>query len=124
MEFTNDLICRLILAGVATYRVGRMIAVDNGPFSIFHKMREWFGRKASQGGKDRMKLDKTVLGGFWYESWLMVTCPCCIPSLLPAILFFFAVINPSRFGDAMLMIFAIFGVSVFMNFGFGVDDEL
>jgi hypothetical protein len=56
----------VILATLATYRVARMIAIEDGPADVFSRLREWAGQKTWVG----RGLHCTLCLSFWL-SWLV-----------------------------------------------------
>ena len=65
----TDLLIAILLAGVAVYRVAKMIATEEGPFSLFLRFRNGF------------------VGEGWIERG--IRCPLCMGfwlALLPALL--------------------------------------
>ena len=65
----TDLLIAILLAGVAVYRVAKMLAIEEGPFSLFLKLRNRF------------------LGDSWLDRGLH--CPLCMGfwlSGIPALL--------------------------------------
>lgn len=57
----------ITLAILATYRVSRMIALEDGPADVFSSMREWVGQKTWIG-----RGAHCVLCISWWLSWLVV----------------------------------------------------
>jgi len=56
----------LVVVGVfAVFRVAELFSIDDGPYGIFKRIREYAGRKA-------------ISSKFWFEVAEMVNCPYCV----------------------------------------------
>ena len=74
---------RLICAAFAVYRLARLVVQDEGPFSVFKRMREWAAVN-SEGLAD------------------LVSCPFCLGVWFAAIMAAL-VLMPTLMGDAILV---------------------
>lgn len=88
-----SLVLRVVLAILSTYRIAELIAVDDGPFDIFKKIRCLYN-DGSQG----IKLSFSKL----------VNCPFCIGVWI-AFVISFVVLFPSIGGDFVLLFLGIAG---------------
>ena len=93
---------RLILAVFATYRLSQLVAWDNGPGFIFHKLRTW------------TKFQYDTQSGAWENLDEAVNCPYCLGvwfAGLTMILYKY----PSRVGDFFLLWLGIAGGQAFLQ---------
>jgi hypothetical protein len=84
---------RLILAALATYRLGQLVAIDDGPTDVFRRLRAW----AITGW----------LGG-------LVHCPYCV-QVYAAVVCGALVLWPSGAGDVVLVILGIAGAAAYLQ---------
>ncbi len=73
---------RFTLAILSTFRIAQLLPLDDGPFYVFKRMREFADKKAQkahdQKNKDKKegeKLEKSL--GIWPNVYDAVTCPYC-----------------------------------------------
>ena len=85
-----ELELRLICAAFAVYRLARLITQDEGPFSVFKRLREWAAVN-SEGLAD------------------LVSCPFCLGVWFAAIVAAL-VMMPTLAGDAALVWLGLAGV--------------
>ncbi len=96
---------RFILAILATFRVARLLPLDDGPFFIFERVRTITIRN--------MEAEKEDLG-FWHNAYEAVTCPYC-QGLYFAFLCVLLLIYPTIYGDVFLLIFALAGAQTLLQ---------
>jgi hypothetical protein len=84
---------RLILAALAVYRLGQLVAIDNGPLDVFRRLRAW----AVTG----------FIGG-------LVHCPYCV-QVYAAVACGALVLWPSGAGDVVLTILGIAGAAAYLQ---------
>lgn len=85
----------LVLLALANYRLARLIAIDDGPFDIFFRLRYWLGA---------YDLDAT---GQPSSAWGRgISCPHCV-GMYAALLLWILILLPG--GHAVLWILAIAG---------------
>lgn len=94
---------RLVLLVWATYRLASMVSSEEGPFSIFERLRENLGAyDYGENGKARTNLGRGI------------SCPLCTGvyisgALLPLVFI------PNRIGDWFLAWMGISGAQVFLE---------
>ena len=86
---------RLICAAFAVYRLARLITQDEGPFSVFKRLREWAAVN-SEGMAD------------------LVICPFCLGVWFAAIVAAL-VIMPTLVGEAILVWLGLAGAQSFLQ---------
>lgn len=64
----SDILLILIVSIPATYRVARLVAIDDGPFGIFDRLRSSLGRRAANAPKH----------GVWWTLAEWANCPYCV----------------------------------------------
>lgn len=87
---------RLICAAFAVYRLARLITQDDGPFSVFKRLREW----AAVNGKESVAE--------------LLNCPFCLGvwfALIAAAL----VLMPTLAGDVILVWLGLAGAQSFLQ---------
>ncbi len=90
---------RLILAALATFRIARLLPLDDGPLYIFERVRLFTNKKVITE-QDEL--------GFWHNLNDAVLCPYC-QGLYVAIICAIVLFIPTIYGDAFLIIFALAG---------------
>ncbi len=94
---------RLVLAILATFRIARLLPLDDGPLYIFERVRLYVaGKSNNETNIKHIKL------GFWSSVYDGVTCPYC-QGLYVAILCSVLLVFQSVYGDMFLVIFALAG---------------
>ena len=88
----NDTI-RLILTGLACYRLAQLISLDTGPYGIFNRFRVFLEQRESEIGQEINKA---------------VSCPFCLGMWLSLILIPL-VIYPTYIGDLFILWFGLAG---------------
>ena len=120
----NDYL-RFILAVFTCYRLARMLALDDGPFFIFKRMRYWVKDKAyyeaaaNTGISDKVEsLDHWVINDRWFGKWHNlaegITCPFCVGIWLSLPLFTL-LLWPTYYGDLFLMLVGLSGMQAFLQ---------
>ena len=84
---------RLILAALAVYRIGQLIAIDDGPGDVFKRLRAHFVT-GSMGG--------------------LLHCPYCV-GVWAAVACAVLALWPSGIGDVVLVILGIAGAAAFLQ---------
>ena len=114
---------RLVLAVFTCYRLARMLALDDGPFFIFKRMRYW--------AKDRAFYEADKMGmlilvadssnlisdrhfGKWHNLAEGLSCPFCIGVWLSLPLLALLIWS-TYYGDLFLLLMAISGGQVFLQ---------
>jgi len=111
---------RLILAVFALYRLARLVALDDGPFFMFKRIRYWAKDKAWNEAlsiKGMTHSDYTVNDrhfGKWHNLAEGITCPFCVGIWLSLPLFAMLV-WPTYYGDLFLLLMAISGGQAFLQ---------
>lgn len=103
---------RLILVILACYRLSRLIAIDDGPFLIFKRMRYFVLDKAHYETIDVP--DKERWYGKWHTTAEGITCPYCVGVWLSVPLLGLY-LWPTEAGDIALILFAISGGQSFLQ---------
>lgn len=98
------MIMRVVLAAFVTFRIARMLTLEDGPLGIFYRLRTELGKKAAVSKQ---------YGVAWTAAELF-NCPHCLGLwitffLLPLILI------PTVGGDAILVVFAVAGMQSFLQ---------
>jgi len=94
---------RLLLAGLATYRVARLIAIDEGPFSVFQRLRDVAGTyDLGENGQPVSGLGRGL------------GCPYCV-GLYVAVLAAAAVAFPSWLGDLVMLWLGLAGAAAYLQ---------
>lgn len=94
---------RIFLAILATYRLASLITSEEGPFSIFDKLRSMAGAyDYGPNGEATTNLGRGI------------TCPLCVGIYISAAVMW-AVILPTRFTDALLIWLGVSGGQVFLE---------
>lgn len=88
------------LLAFATYRLARLIAVDDGPFDLFFRLRNWLGAY----DLDETGQPATVIGRG-------ISCPHCV-GVYAALLLWILILLPG--GHGVLWILAIAGAQSFL----------
>jgi hypothetical protein len=94
---------RILLAVLATYRLASLVASEEGPFSVFDKLRAKLGAyDYGEDGKAETNLGRGI------------ACPLCVgmyvgAAVLPAIFL------PSTVGDVILTWLGVTGAQVFLE---------
>lgn len=94
---------RWLFVILATYRVARMIAYEEGPFSIFLRLRLLLGAYDIGANGE----PQTVIGRG-------ISCPLCL-GLYFAALWTGVALNPSLFTDALLIWFGVAGAQAYLQ---------
>lgn len=95
---------RLLLAGLACYRLSRLLAWEEGPLGMFSAFQK------ALGGKDideETGQPKTLLGRF-------ITCPYCLGVWI-ALGLCFLLIYPTIMGDTFLIIMGLAGLQAYLQ---------
>ncbi len=98
-------IFRLAIAILATFRIARLLPLDDGPLYIFERIRIFTGKMAVA--------EKGELG-FWHNFNDAVLCPYC-QGLYFAFLCILLLIYPTIYGDIFLLIFALAGAQTLLQ---------
>lgn len=96
-------IVRFLLAALALYRVAYFTRED-GPFSIFERVRLWLGKQAAKSSSHGL-------------SWTLAevaNCPHCVGVWL-ALIFAPAVIWPNSISDGIIIILALAGLQSYLT---------
>ena len=115
---------RLVLAILTTYRLSRMLALDDGPLFIFKRVRYWIKDKAFyeaySSGKLMFSMDD-INGkiadryfGKWHSLAEGITCPFCVGVWLSLPLLAMLV-WPTYYGDLFLLLMAVSGGQAFLQ---------
>ncbi len=96
---------RFVLAILATFRVARLLPLDDGPFFILERVRRFTSEK--------LYAEKSELG-IWHNVYEAVTCPYC-QGLYFAFLCVLLLIYPTVYGDIFLLIFALAGAQALLQ---------
>lgn len=99
MEYDEYFMIRLVVAGLAVYRLSELITIDYGPFHIFERMRDKLGRMAAANHNK----------GLWYQMAELLHCKYCTGIWLASAACFFVFI-PCVASDIVLTAFAIAGI--------------
>jgi hypothetical protein len=103
MSFDLTTIVRILLAVAAVYRVA-MFAREEGAFGVFANTRALLGRWAS----------RSQHGGIAWTLAELSNCPHCAGVWL-ALLVFPAILWPSIYSDAVILILAIAGLQSYLT---------
>ena len=122
MSLNHDYL-RLILAVFALYRLARLVALDDGPFFIFKRLRYWVKDKAFYEA-DKMGMLILVADssnlisdrhfGKWQNLAEGITCPFCVGVWLSLPLLAMLV-WPTYYGDLFLLLMAVSGGQAFLQ---------
>ena len=104
---------RLILAVFALYRLARMLALDDGPFFIFKRVRYWVKDKAYYE-MDMGDIISDRHFGKWHNLSEGITCPFCVGVWLSLPLFAL-LIWPTQTGDMFLLLVSLSGMQAFLQ---------
>ena len=105
------------------YRLARLVALDDGPFFMFKRMRYWAKDKAfyeaDKSGMLVLIADSSNLisdrhFGKWYNLAEGLSCPFCVGIWLSLPLFVLLV-WPGYYGDLFLLLMAISGGQAFLQ---------
>ncbi len=96
---------RFILAILATFRIARLLPLDDGPLYIFERVRLFTAK--------RVRTEQSELG-FWHNLDDAVLCPYC-QGLYTAILCIVLLIYPTVYGDIFLLVFALSGAQTMLQ---------
>ena len=114
---------RFILAVFTLYRLARMLALDDGPFFIFKRVRYWVKDRAWREMEKAGHLSKMTNGkwdiddryfGKWHNLAEGITCPFCIGIWLSLPLFAL-LLWPTYYGDLFLMLVSLSGAQAFLQ---------
>lgn len=110
---------RLILAIFTCYRLAQMIALNDGPFFIFKRIRYWVKDTAYWQAYDSdqintgNQIDDRYFGK-WHNIAEGLACPYCVGIWLSLPLFAL-LIWPSFYGDWFLILIAISGGQAYLQ---------
>ncbi len=116
---------RLVLAVFTCYRLARLVALDDGPFFIFKRLRYWLKDKAyyeaaaNANISDKTEdLDYWIINDRWFGKWHNlaegISCPFCIGTW--ASLFIFPLLVwPTQIGDLFLLLVSLSGMQAFLQ---------
>lgn len=90
---------RFTLAILATFRIARLLPLDDGPLYIFERVRMLASKK--------VVAEQNELG-FWHNLNDAILCPYC-QGLYLAIACAILLFIPTIYGDVLLVIFALAG---------------
>lgn len=98
---------RFILAVLATFRIARLLPLDDGPFYVFERIRIF---------TDKMRKKEQDQLGFWHNLDDAVLCPYC-QGLYFAFLCILVIfpITKSKKRDKFLLIFALAGAQTILQ---------
>jgi len=114
---------RLILAVFTLYRLARMLALDDGPFFMFKRVRYWVKDKAwFEADKAGMihnvnPVDSPISDrhfGKWHNLAEGISCPFCVGVWLSLPLFALLV-WPTYYGDLFLLLVSLSGMQAFLQ---------
>jgi len=113
---------RFLLTVFTCYRLARLIALDDGPFFMFKRVRYWVKDKAfyeaDEAGMlilaDSSNLISDRHFGRWHNLAEGITCPFCVGIWLSLPLFALLV-WPTYYGDLFLLLMAISGGQTFLQ---------
>lgn len=95
---------RLVVAALATYRLARLLAWDEGPAGLFASFRRALGGEDIdlETGQPATNLGRGV------------TCPHCLGVWIAALLSLLS-LYPSRLGDVFLAVFGLAGAQSYLQ---------
>jgi len=114
---------RFVLAVFTCYRLARMLALDDGPFFIFKRLRYWVKDKAfyeaDKAGMLILIADSSNLisdrhYGKWHNLAEGLSCPFCAGVWISLPLFALLV-RPTWAGDLFLLLMSISGAQAFLQ---------
>ncbi len=110
---------RFALAILATFRIARILPLDDGPLYIFERVRIITQKKAleehKRKNKDKKEGEKKEDSlGIWTNIYDAVTCPYC-QGLYFSFLCILLLIYPTIYGDIFLLIFALAGAQTLLQ---------
>ncbi len=110
---------RLLLAVFTLYRLARMLALDDGPFFIFKRVRYWVKDKAwLEADRELGVTYGSAISdrhfGKWHNLAEGITCPFCIGIWLSLPLFTLLV-WPTQTGDMFLLLVGLSGAQAFLQ---------
>ncbi len=106
---------RFILAVFTCYRLARLIAIDDGPYFIFKRLRYWFKDKAYyEAGSTIKALEDDRHFGKWKNLSEGISCPFCI-GIYASMLVFSMLVWPTYYGDLFLMLVSLSGAQAFLQ---------
>lgn len=97
-----DGILTTILSILSVYRLSMLIAYDDGPLHILSAIREYAGRKASEGGL------------WWLSLAELLHCPFCL-GVWFALAVYILLSTGSQFANAIIFIIGIAGGQAFLE---------
>lgn len=100
---------RLLLAGLAVYRLSELFVLDDGPYFIFRRFRRWLGTRAAGTPTNSTRYMLAQLFG----------CPFCLGVWLAA-LFVIPVVLPNIITDILLIWLALAGFQTLLESKAGV----
>lgn len=112
---------RLILAIFTCYRLARMIALDDGPFFIFKRVRYWLKDRAYWEALSAGMVDDKAKNGIddkhfgkWHNLSEGLSCPFCagVWVSLPLLAL---LIWPTVYGDWFLVLLSISGAQAYLQ---------
>ncbi|KKN49181.1 hypothetical protein LCGC14_0645220 [marine sediment metagenome] len=98
-----------VIYGFACYRLAQLVALDDGPLTIFLRIRRFFGKRAASGNIIYKNLTQ------------FLSCPFCVGIWFSVFLFGAYRLNNSLL-NAFVVIFSIAGLQAFLQ-GFMQIDE-
>lgn len=101
-------VSRLALAVLACYRLGQLVAVDDGPAFVFARLREW------ADGQARREQELGFKRGGWISLTDGLHCPFCV-GMWAAGLLALLVARPGKVGDFILTALGIAGAQTWLE---------
>ncbi|MGH7274770.1 MAG: DUF1360 domain-containing protein [Nitrospiria bacterium] len=100
----DSFILRLILAGLACYRLAQFVSLDNGPWNVFDRVRI----------ATEQAVARHPTSHFWKSIAELASCPYC-QGVYAGILCASLVLWPTTGGDMVLLWLGIVGVQAFLQ---------
>ena len=97
------MIWRFVLALLAVYRLAQLVALDDGPGAVFHRLRSFFGERAAGA----------EMGSFRWSLAELVNCPYCLGVWFSAMIAF--ALYPANPVDYVLYVLALAGAQALLQ---------
>lgn len=114
----TDNLIRLILAILSTYRLARMIALDDGPLFIFKRLRYWAKDRSWWEADAANAVHGAEISDRWFGKWHNLAeglgCPFCA-GVWVSLPLFALLLWPTVYGDAVLLLMSISGAQAFLQ---------
>jgi len=110
---------RYVLAIFAIYRLARLIALDDGPFFVFKRIRYWVKDKAWEEASLVDAMDNSLkisdrYFGKWHNLAEGISCPFCI-GIWTSLFIFPMLVWPTYYGDLFLLLVSLSGMQAFLQ---------